>query len=180
MFYDEGIAKLDIKKEELDKEFEEMFGHLSEEKKDRLKSEAVRKYQFSENRIYEIAKHIVDNYRNKIYKNGHKAMIVCSGREAAIKYKKALETLRDEKYHDFEAKVVISMGSAKSDYIAREYYESLEWNRENPKDKRPVWVVAPEDIKAVTDDFKLPLGDEADMSRSGQKRFDNTGFSNCV
>jgi len=176
LLYDEGIARLDVKKEELDKEFEEKFADCSDEKKDKLKSEAIRKYQFSDNRIKDIAKHLVDNYRDKIYKNGNKAMIVCAGRAAAIKYKMALECLRDEKYHDFESKVVVSIGSAKSDYIAREYYETLEWNRLHPDNKKPVWVVAPEDIKSVSDDFKLPLGDESEMDNSGCKKFDNTSF----
>lgn len=176
LLYDEGIARLDVKKKELDREFEEKFADCSDEKKDKLKSEAIRKYQFSDNRIKDIVKHLVDNYRDKIYKNGNKAMIVCAGRAAAIKYKMALECLRDEKYHDFESKVVVSIGSAKSDYIAREYYETLEWNRLHTDNKKPVWVVAPEDIKTVSDDFKLPLGDESDLNKSGCKRFDNTSF----
>src|SRR5690606_26956864 len=45
LLYDEGIAKLDVKKEELDQEFEEKFGHESEEKKEKLKNEALRRYQ---------------------------------------------------------------------------------------------------------------------------------------
>ncbi|MBI9065404.1 MAG: type I restriction endonuclease subunit R [Marinilabiliaceae bacterium] len=176
LLYDEGIARLDIKKEELDKAFEAKFGHYTEEKKDKLKNEALRKYQFSKERMHEIAKHMVTNYRDKIHPDGHKAMIVCSGREGAIKYKQALEALREEGFHNFQSKVVVSIGSPKTDAIAREFYETLDWNKQHPGHQKPVYLVPSEEIKTVTDDFKLPLGDESEMERSGKKKHDNTAF----
>ena len=176
LLYDEGIAKLDVKKEELDKEFEAEFGDAHEDKKDKLKKEALRKYQLSAERINAIGKHMVNHFTNKIYPDGHKAMIVCSGREAAIKYQQVLHQLREEGLHNFESKVVVSIGSPKSDAIAKEYYETLEWNKNNPNDKKPVWVVPPEDIKDATDNFKLPFGDENDTEKSGKKQYDNTAF----
>lgn len=176
LFYDEGTALLSVKKEELDKKFEEKFGHYTEDKKDKLKREALRKYQLSKERIEVIGKHIIDHYRDKIYPDGHKAMIVCSGREAAIKYQRTLNQLRDSGYHDFESKVVVSIGSPKSDAIAKAYYETLEWNRNNPNHKKPIDVVPPEDIKDATDHFKLPFGNESETEKSGKKKFDNTAF----
>jgi len=176
LLYDEGIAKLDVKKEELDKEFEEKFGDASEDKKDKLKKEALRKYQLSAERIESIGRHMVEHFRDKIYPDGHKAMIVCSGREAAIKYQKVLHALKEEGVHNFESKVVVSIGSPKADALAKEYYETLEWNRNNPTDKKPVWVVPPEGIKDATDDFKLPFGNEEETEKSGKKKFDNTAF----
>jgi type I restriction enzyme R subunit len=176
LLYDEGIARLDIRKKELDEEFEAEFGHLSGEKQDKLKREALRKYQLSAERIEEISKHIIDHYRDKIYPDGHKAMIVCSGRPAAIKYQESLMALKEQGYHDFNSKVVISIGSPKSDFIAKQYFETLEWNRNNPRDKKPVFVVPPEDTKDATDDFKLPFGDENQTEKSGKKKFDNTAI----
>lgn len=176
LLYDEGTALLSVKKEELDKEFEEKFGHFSEDKKDKLKREALRKYQLSKERIEVIGKHMVDHFRDKIYPDGHKAMIVCSGRNAAIKYQQTLHQLREEGYHDFESKVVVSIGSPKSDAIAKDYYETLEWNRNNPTNQRPIYVVPPEDIKDATDNFKLPFGNESETEKSGKKKFNNTAF----
>ena len=176
LLYDEGIAKLDVKKEELDKEFEATFADASEDKKDKLKREALRKYQLSSERIEAIAKHMVDHFKNKIYPDGHKAMLVCSGRDAAIKYQQVLHQLKEEGYHNFESKVVVSMSSPKSDVIAKEYYETLEWNRNNPTNKKPIYVVPPENIKDATDDFKLPFGNEEETEKSGKKKFDNTAF----
>jgi type I restriction enzyme R subunit len=176
LFYDEGIAKLDVKKEELDKEFETTFADASEDKKDKLKREALRKYQLSSERIESIAKHIVDHYKNKIYLDGNKAMLVCSGRDAAIKYQQVLHAMKEQGYHNFESKVVVSMSSPKSDVIAKDYYETLEWNRNNPSNKKPIYVVPPENIKDATDDFKLPFGNEEEIEKSGKKKFDNTAF----
>jgi len=176
LFYDEGIALLIVKKEELDKEFEEKFADESDAKKDKLKREALRRYQLSSSRIEDVVKHLINNYKNKIFPDGHKAMIVCSGRKAAIKYQQALTKLKEQGYHNFESKVVISIGSAKSDEIAKDYYETLEWNKNNPYNQKPIWVVPPEDTKTTTDDFKLPFGDENKKEKSGKKKFDNTAF----
>jgi type I restriction enzyme R subunit len=176
LLYDEGIAKLTVKKDELDAKFEARFGDESEEKKDVLKREALRKYQFSGSRVDAIARHIITHFKEKIYKDEHKAMLVCDGRYGAIRYKQAFEELKREGFHNIETKVVVSIGSPKSDAIAKEYYETLEWNRNNPANAKPIWVVAPEDIKSVTDDFKLPYGDVNDKEKSGKKKHDNTGI----
>lgn len=176
LLYDEGIALLNVKKEELDKEFEEKFGHLSEEKKDKLKREALRKYQLSTERIEVIGKHMVDHFRDKIYPDGHKAMIVCSGRDAAIKYQQVLNSLKKQGYHNFDSKVVVSISSPKSDVIAKDYYETLDWNKNNPDNKKPIFVVPPENIKDATDNFKLPFGNEEEIEKSGKKKYDNTAF----
>lgn len=176
LLYDEGICKLDVKKEELDKQFEETFIDSSEEKKDKLKREALRKYQLSVERVNDIAKHLINHYRDKIFPDGHKAMLVCNGREAAIKYQQALHALKAQGYHNFETKVVVSIGSPKADIIAKEYYETLEWNRNNPNDQKPTYVVPPEDIKDATDDFKLPFGNVEETEKSGKKKFDNTAI----
>ncbi len=176
LLYDEGIAKLDIKKEELDREFEEKFKDETEEKKDILKRKALRKYQLSKERIAEISKHIITHYKDKIYPDKHKAMIVCSGRDSAIKYQKAILKLKDEGFHNFESKVVISMGSPKADAIAKNYFKTLEWNKANPDNQKPILVVPQEMVKTVTEDYKLPFGDESDKEKSGKKKYDNTAF----
>lgn len=176
LLYDEGICKLDVKKEALDEEFEKTFADASEEKKDKLKREALNKYQLSTERIDDISKHLIDHFRDKIFPDGHKAMLVCSGRPAAIKYQQTLHRLKEEGYHNFDSKVVVSISSPKTDTIAKDYYETLEWNRNNPSNKKPIYVVPPEDIKDATDYFKLPFGNENETEKSGKKKFDNTAI----
>lgn len=176
LFYDEGIAQLDVKKKELDKEFDEQFKDTSEEKKDVLKRAALRKYQLSYSRMRDVAKHIIAHYRDKIYTDKHKAMLVTSGREAAIKYQKIFKELENEGFHQFTSKVVISLGSPKTDEIAKEYYTAVEHNKENPDNPMPIWLTAPEAVKTVTEDYKLPFGNENEKEKSGKKKYDNTAF----
>lgn len=176
LLYDQGIARLDVKKAELDAEFEEKFGNEPEEKKHLLKQKALRKYALSTGRITDIARHLLQHFREKIRPANHKAMLVCDGRQAAIRYKQVFEKLREEGYHDFDTKVVVSIGNPKSDPIAQEYYEAVEWNRRHPDNPKPVWVTAPEDIRTVTEDYKLPYGDLEDREKSGKKKHDNTAI----
>ncbi|MGD1957715.1 MAG: type I restriction endonuclease subunit R [Fulvivirga sp.] len=176
LLYDEGIAKLDVRKDELDEEFEIEFGDQSEEKQDKLKREALRKYALSSERIDAISKHIIDHFREKIYPDGFKAMLVCDGRPMALKYKQVLDELKEQGYHPFDSKLVLSIGSPKSDELAKEYYQIEEWNKQNPNDKKPQPFVAPEEIKQVTEDFKLPFGDESVTEKSGKKKYDNTAI----
>lgn len=176
LLYDVGKDQLDVKKSELDAKFELRFSAESEEKKEKLKGEALRTYQFSRERVDSIARHILTHFTEKIYSDGHKAMLVCDGRFGAIRYKQAFEELKIEGFHNFETRVVVSLGSAKSDHLAREYYEALEHNRTNPDDLLPIWVTAPEDVKDVTLDFKLDYGNVGDTEKSGKKKYDNTAI----
>ncbi|RTQ47507.1 type I restriction endonuclease subunit R [Hymenobacter gummosus] len=177
LLYDAGIARLDVRKAELDAEFEAKYGHEPEEKKTRLKDEALRQYQLSAERIEAISRHLLDHYRAKIRPDGYKAILVCAGRRAAVLYKQAIDKLRDEGVHDFSTRVVVSLGAAKSDKLAAEQAERLAWNREHPQDPVPLLLTPPEDVKQVTEDFKLPFGDEAARDKSGKKKqFDNTAI----
>jgi type I restriction enzyme R subunit len=177
LLYDEGIAMMTVKKEELDAKFEAEFGHESEEKRDVLKRAALKKYQHSKSRLTLISRHIIEHFRTKIRPNQHKAMLVCQGRPMAIRYQETFEALRAEGFHDFESRVVMSLGSPKQDDIAAKVYEDIEWNKQNPtKPQRPINVTLSEQVKTVTNDFKLPFGDENDTARSGKKQHDNTAF----
>lgn len=181
LLYDAGICKMDVRAKELDEEFQETYGDASAEKQDKLKRQALREYLLSESRIEEICRHLVAHFASKIRPDGHKAMIVCSGRTAAVKYQKMLHKLQEEGIHDFKSQVVLSLGSPKTDKIAQEHFEILKHNRENPKDSRPEWVVSSEKIKEVTNNFKLPYPpayvDENVTDKSGtNKLYNNTAF----
>jgi type I restriction enzyme R subunit len=177
LLYDAGIARLDVKKDELDAAFEAQFANESEEKKSRLKDEALRKYQFSDGRVRDISKHLLTHYREKIFADGYKAILVCSGRHAAMAYQQTILALQQEGFHDFKTKVVVSLGSAKSDPIVADHLERVLWNQEHPSDPKPILVTPSEEVKAVIDNFKLPFGDEDQLDKSGKKRkFDNTAI----
>ena len=176
LLYDAGIAKMDVKKEALNREFDEKFGTASAEKRDKYIKAGLKSYSQSPKRIRAICEHLIDHYQHKIYPDGHKAMIVCDGRAAALAYKKMLETLRTEGKHNFQSKVIVSLGSAKTDKIAQEHYTTLEYNKKHPNKPKPVWLVSPEHIKTTSDTFKLPFGNEAETEKSGKQKYDNTAF----
>ncbi len=177
LLYDQGIERIEVEKARLDAEFEELYKDKSPEEKEAYKKEALKSYFKSPKRLDLISRHIIHHYRNKIYPDGHKAMLVCTGREAAIAYKKTFERLRAEGVHDFESKVVISLGTSKSPKdIDQEYYRAVTWNKEHPQDKKPIWMVEPHQVKPVTDLFKLPFGEASDKAKSGKVQYNNTAF----
>jgi type I restriction enzyme R subunit len=103
-------------------------------------------------------------------------MIVCAGREAAIKYQQTILKLKEEGYHNFDTKVVISLGTPKSDEIARDYYQTLDWNKQHPDDPKPIFVTPSENVKEVTDNFKLPFKEDSAEETTTEKKFDNTAM----
>ncbi len=177
LLYDAGVARLDVRKQALDAKFAQQFGHETEARQAKLKEEALRKYQHSTERVTEVAKHLLTHYRTKIYADGFKALLVCAGRRAALHYQEVLEQLRREGFHDFTTKVVVSLGSPKSDALAAEQLERQRWNAAHPElPPRPL-ATLPDDVRAVTEDFKLPFGDEAARDQSGtRKQHDNTAI----
>jgi type I restriction enzyme R subunit len=158
ILYETGLSKFFIEKELLDAEFNKMFGHESKEKQALLKSKATGLDKNAIARVQEITKSIVEHYKNKSYLDGFKAMIVCHNRYQAIAYKKALNKLAEQGLNNFQSKVIMSFDTKKD---PQEFYD----------------LSTPQaDVKQVIEDFKLPFGDESDVSRGGRKQFDNTAF----
>lgn len=158
ILYETGLSKFFIEKELLDAEFNKMFGNESKEKQALLKSKATQLDKNAIRRVEEITKSIVEHYKNKSYLDGFKAMIVCHNRYQAIAYKKALNKLAEQGLNNFQSKVIMSFDTKKD---SQEFYD----------------LSTPEaDVKQAIEDFKLPFGDESDVSRGGRKQFDNTAF----
>jgi type I restriction enzyme, R subunit len=158
ILYETGLSKFFIEKELLDAEFNKMFGNESAEKQKILKSKATQLDKNATRRVEEIAKSIVEHYKNKSYLDGFKAMIVCHNRYQAIAYKKALIKLAEQGQNNFQSKVIMSFDTKKD---PQEFYD----------------LAVPEaDVKQAIEDFKLPFGDENDKSRGGKRQFDNTAF----
>lgn len=160
ILYEDGIPELYVEKTLLENQFKYYFDNESEKKKAKLKQEALslKKQMTAKQRIKRIAEHIIDHYRNKIYPDGYKAMVVCYNRGAAIAYKKAFDELKEAGKHAFNSKVVMSF-SAKKD--PPEYFK----------------IATPEDkVRQVIEEFKLPFGDESQLNRGGKKQFNNDAF----
>ncbi len=158
ILYETGLSKFFIEKELLDAEFNKMFGNESAKKQAILKTKATQLDKNATRRVEEIAKSIVEHYKNKSYLDGFKAMIVCHNRYQAIAYKKAFNKLAEQGQNNFQSKVIMSFDTKKD---PQEFYD----------------LATPEaDTKKAIEDFKLPFGDENDKSRGGKRQFDNTAL----
>jgi len=158
ILYETGLSKFFIEKELLDAEFNKMFGNESAKKQAILKTKATQLDKNATRRVEEIAKSIVEHYKNKSYLDGFKAMLVCHNRYQAIAYKKAFNKLAEQGQNSFQSKVIMSFDTKKD---PQEFYDLA-----TPQDE----------VKKSIEDFKLPFGNEADVSRGGKRQFDNTAF----
>ena len=158
--YQTGMPEYFIEKDLMNEVFSSVFGHESEEKQAKLKSKAASLDTFlmAKRRVEEIAKHIIKHFKEKIYPNNYKAMLVCHNRYQAIAYQKAFLKLKEQGLNSFESKVIMSFDNKKDPIEFRE-------------------LAVPEDnIKKAIEEFKLPFGNESEKSLSGEKRFDNTAI----
>lgn len=160
ILYDIGLPELFLEKEQMNKAFQEYFGNESQEKQELLKAKAtgMGSIQSAKERIRKIAEHIVKHYRDKIHPSGHKAMIVCYSKFAAVEYKKAFNELAELGLNPFESKVILSHSPKKDPKEFDEY------------------ITPQSDVQKVTDDYKLPFGDATSLSKGGKKLHDNTAF----
>jgi type I restriction enzyme, R subunit len=161
ILYEDGLPELHIEKELMDAQFDRTFEGASDERKNALKQKAsgLSKVMTAKQRIKRVSEHIVDHYKKYIHPSGLKSMIVCYNRESAITYKKTLDEMKAAGLHSFNSRVVMSLRSVKED--PKEYFD----------------IATPSDqIKAAVEDFKLPFGDEKELSRGGKRQFNNDHF----
>ena len=158
ILYETGLSKFFIEKELLDAEFNKMFGNESKEKQAILKTKATQLDKNATRRVEEIAKSIVEHYKNKSYLDGFKAMVVCHNRYQAIAYKKAFDKLSEQGLNNFSSKVIMSLDKKKD---PQEFYDL---------------ATDEVDVKDAIENFKLPFGDEHEKTKGGKRQFDNTAF----
>lgn len=158
--YQTGMPEYFIEKDLMNEVFSSVFGHESEEKQAKLKSKAASLDTFlmAKRRVEEIAKHIIKHFKEKIYPNNYKAILVCHNRYQAIAYQKAFLKLKEQGLNSFESKVIMSFD-----------------NKKDPIEFREL-AVEEDKIKKAIEEFKLPFGNENEKSLSGEKRFDNTAI----
>ncbi|MCG3676153.1 type I restriction endonuclease subunit R [Aliarcobacter butzleri] len=158
--YQTGMPEYFIEKDLMNEVFSSVFGHESEEKQAKLKSKAASLDTFlmAKRRVEEITKHIIKHFKEKIYPNNYKAMLVCHNRYQAIAYQKAFLKLKEQGLNSFESKVIMSFD-----------------NKKDPIEFREL-AVEEDKIKKAIEEFKLPFGNENEKSLSGEKRFDNTAI----
>lgn len=100
---------------ELDKAFSEQFSKASEVRQHDLKRALLSRWRTAGERLEHVAQHLTEHFLSNVKAKGLKAMLVCNGRDMAIRYKELLDGIMLERAKaglpTFESRVVISLAS---------------------------------------------------------------------
>ncbi|EJZ7971162.1 type I restriction endonuclease [Vibrio vulnificus] len=173
--------------------FEDQFGKEPLARKKKLKQELLKKRRGAISRIEENALHLVEHFLSSVRPRGFKAMLVCDGRDMAVRYKDVLNQImqerKDKGLPTFESRVVISLGSMtdkrtgiseqQAHYAtgATSKLETIEERikREIKEGKTPIAVPSEDIPNLVNEEFKQPYGDESENTKE-ETKFNNIGL----
>ena len=178
----------------LDEAFSEQFAQAPEAHQQALKKALLARWRQAGDRMEQVAAHLVEHFISHVQAKGLKAMLVCNGRDMAVRYKDLLDELMTQRSAQglptFESQVVISLAGvtgtrtgATVEEEAAEYklpvtkVQSIEERiRDELKaGKRPVALPAEQISHFVSKLFPLPYGDESN-GQDGQPQANNVGL----
>lgn len=178
----------------LDEAFNEQFAKAPEAHLQALKKALLARWRKAGNRMEQVATHLVEHFISHVQAKGLKAMLVCNGRDMAVRYKDLLDDLMAQRAAQglptFQSQVVISLAGITSkrtgatvEEEAAEYklpvakVQSIEERiRDELKaGKQPVALPAEQISQFVSKLFPLPYGDES-MGQDGQPQANNVGL----
>ena len=175
--YQEGMTELTTDTQ-LDSAFTDTFGQEDEGRQAQLKQALLKKRRTASNRIEANARHLVAHFLSSVKARGFKGLLVCNGREMAVRYKDTIDRIMAQRAANgeetFESRVVISLGTITdsrtgADQVqeaAGKYQLALQTIEERIKAERnagqvPVAVPSDEIPALVNTLFKKPYGDES-------------------
>ncbi|WOG27881.1 type I restriction endonuclease subunit R [Endozoicomonas sp. 8E] len=177
--YQEGMTELTVDPE-LDKAFGDLFGQDDEARQKQLKQALLKKRRTAKDRIDENARYLIEHFLGCVKAKGFKGLLVCDGRDMAVRYKDTLDAMMTERatagQEIFESRVVISLGGitenktgvseAKAAYEVHGIQHKLQSIEERIRDelkegKEPVAVPTDAIPDLVNNLFKKPYGDES-------------------
>ncbi|MBN0134055.1 hypothetical protein JTL58_34870, partial [Pseudomonas aeruginosa] len=98
---------------ELDTAFKEQFAEQTEFRQQDIKRELLRRWRQASDRMEQVAEHLVEHFLSHVKAKELKAMLVCDGRDMAVRYKDLLDAIMVERaakgLPTFDSKVVISL-----------------------------------------------------------------------
>lgn len=178
----------------LDEAFNEQFAKAPEAHQQALKKALLARWRQAGDRMEQVAAHLVDHFIGHVQAKCLKAMLVCNGRDMAVRYKDLLDDLMTQRAAQglptFQSQVVISLAGitgtrtgATVEEEAAEYklpvtkVQSIEERiRDELKaGKRPVALPAEQIGHFVSKLFPLPYGDES-QGKDGQPQANNVGL----
>jgi type I restriction enzyme R subunit len=179
---------------QLDQAFKDHFDKEAEGRQQALKKALLARWRQAGDRMEQVAAHLVEHFVANVQAKGLKAMLVCDGRDMAVRYKDLLDGLMEERKASglptFESRVVISLASvtasrtgisvheAAAEYkLSRNQIQTIEERirSELHAGKRPVAVPTEQVANFVSKLFPLPYGDET-KGRDGQAHANNVGL----
>lgn len=178
----------------LDDAFKDRFGQESEARQQALKQELLAMWRQAGDRMEKVAAHLAEHFLGNVRAKGLKAMLVCNGRDMAVRYKDLLDAMMTDRAKaglpTFDSRVVVSLNSMTAartglsvEQEAAEYGVGIDKVKtieervraELKVGKQPV-AMPPEQIgNFVGKLFPLPYGDEA-RGRDGQQHANNVGL----
>jgi type I restriction enzyme R subunit len=179
---------------QLDQAFKDQFDKEAEGRQQALKKALLARWRQAGDRMEQVAAHLAEHFIANVQAKGLKAMLVCDGRDMAVRYKDLLDGLMKERKANglttFESRVVISLASvtasrtglsvqeAAAEYkLGRDQIQTIEERirSELLAGKAPVAVPAEQVANFVSKLFPLPYGDET-KGRDGQPHANNVGL----
>lgn len=179
---------------DLDAAFKEQFADQSEARQHELKRELLRRWRQASDRMEQVAEHLVEHFLSNVKAKGLKAMLVCDGRDMAVRYKDLLDAIMVERAQKglptFDSKVVISLASITSSRTgASTMEEAAEYEVEADKirsieervkaevkaGKTPVAMPSEQIGNFVSKLFPLPYGEETN-GLDGKPQANNVGL----
>lgn len=179
---------------ELDAAFKEQFSGQSEVRQHELKRELLRRWRQAGDRMEQVAEHLVEHFLSNVKAKGLKAMLVCDGRDMAVRYKDLLDASMAERAQKgqptFDSKVVISLASITASRTgASAVAEAAEYKLEADKirsieervkaevkaGKTPVAMPSEQIGNFVSKLFPLPYG-EVSKGLDGKQQANNVGL----
>lgn len=193
--YQDAWVKL-ASSSELDQAFKDQFAQKDEVRQQALKKELLARWRQAGDRMEQVAAHLVEHFITNVRAKGLKAMLVCDGRDMAVKYKDLLDGLMQDRQAKglptFESRVVISLASATASRTGASVREEAAEYKVGPEQiqsieervkaeikagKKPVALPSEQIANFVSKLFPLPYGDES-KGKDGQPHANNIGL--CI
>ncbi|MBC8752415.1 MULTISPECIES: type I restriction endonuclease subunit R [Paraburkholderia] len=178
----------------LDEAFKDQFAKEPEVRQQALKKELLTRWRQARGRMEKVTHHLVEHFLTNVRAKALKGMLVCDGREMAVRYKDLLDTIMKERGKQglpiFESRVVVSLANitasrtgasekeaAAEKGVGTDKVRTIEQRvRDEIKSGKTPVAMPPEQIaNFVSKLFPLPYGDET-KGKDGKVHANNVGL----
>ncbi|NRD81661.1 type I restriction endonuclease subunit R [Burkholderia pseudomallei] len=178
----------------LDAAFKDQFAEEPEARQQALKKELLTRWRQAGDRMEKVAHHLVEHFLTNVHAKGLKGMLVCDGRDMAVRYKDLLDTIMKERGKQglptFESRVVVSLANITASRTGASEKEAAAEKGVGADKVRTIEERVRDDIKAgkapvampseqisnfVSKLFPLPYGDETN-GKDGKVHANNVGL----